>query len=170
MLLLGLLGGCGRGGPVGAPPLPPGPPRPPASAPLPSPGAPLRSDHAREIAYCVEQTNAYRASAGRAALTRSPELDVYAAVAAQHDGQAHVPHAFFTATSGGGVALAENTIPWWSLRRFQSVHAIVQQGLAMMWDEGPGGGHYDNMVGPYSQVGCGVFMLGDEVTVVQALR
>ena len=32
------------------------------------------------------------------------------------------------------------------------------------------GGHYDNIAGPYTQVGSGVFVNGNEVTVVQAFR
>jgi hypothetical protein len=44
---------------------------------------------------------------------------------------------------------------------------VIQQGLAMMWAEGPGGGHYENMRGSYTQLGCGVFVNGNEITVVQ---
>ena len=40
----------------------------------------------------------------------------------------------------------------------------------MMWAEGRGGGHYDNLAGGYTQVGCGVFVQADRVTVVQAFR
>ena len=40
----------------------------------------------------------------------------------------------------------------------------------MMWAEGRGGGHYDNLAGRYTQVGCGVFVQTDLVTVVQAFR
>jgi hypothetical protein len=47
-----------------------------------------------------------------------------------------------------------------------------------MWAEGPGGGHYENMIGDYASLGCGVFIAthpglrpgaqdGDEITVVQ---
>jgi hypothetical protein len=39
-----------------------------------------------------------------------------------------------------------------------------------MWAEGRGGGHHENMRGPYSEIGCGVFVNGNEVTVVQAFR
>ncbi len=44
------------------------------------------------------------------------------------------------------------------------------QGLAGMWAEGPGGGHYENMRGPYTEVGCGVFVNGVDITVVQDFR
>ena len=36
--------------------------------------------------------------------------------------------------------------------------------------EGPGGGHYDNLTGPYTQVGCGIWLNGNEVNIGQELR
>jgi hypothetical protein len=42
------------------------------------------------------------------------------------------------------------------------VRSVIHDGLAVMWGEGPGGGHYENMRGPYSQLGCGVFVSGAE--------
>jgi hypothetical protein len=47
---------------------------------------------------------------------------------------------------------------------------VIEQGLAMMWAEGPGGGHFENMRGRYVEVGCGVFVNGSEITVVQNFR
>jgi hypothetical protein len=131
---------------------------------------PVTSEHAIELDYCVAQTNDYRASVGRPALLRSRSLEAYAAAAAPHDGSARAVHRYFRRTRGGGVAFAENLIPWWPLPRFGSVREIIRTGLAMMWAEGRGGGHYDNMVGQFSQVGCGVFVDADHVTVVQAFR
>jgi hypothetical protein len=48
--------------------------------------------------------------------------------------------------------------------------AVVQQGLAAVWAEGPGGGHFEHIRGNFSQVGCGIFVRNDEVTVVRAFR
>jgi hypothetical protein len=28
----------------------------------------------------------------------------------------------------------------------------------MMWDEGPGGGHYDNIAGDQKEAGCGIYV------------
>ncbi|HVJ21852.1 MAG TPA: hypothetical protein VM686_40890 [Polyangiaceae bacterium] len=40
-----------------------------------------------------------------------------------------------------------------------------------MWDEGPGGGHYDNMAGDYSEVFCGFYTTPDgEVWALQNFR
>jgi uncharacterized protein YkwD len=144
-----LLAGCGGGG-MGAP-------------------APSDSTHGDEVAACLAQSNQYRASVGLAAFARSTDLEAYATRAAENDGAAHVGHQYFRSTNGGGVAMAENEIPWWSTSR-GSVGQIIQQGLAGMWAEGPGGGHYENIRGPYTQSGCGVSVQNGEVTVVQAFR
>jgi uncharacterized protein YkwD len=120
----------------------------------------------------VTETNRYRVSVGLAAVAESAALERFAAAGAETDGRAHTAHKHFTDTNGGGVALAENEIPWWPLGLYHSVQEIMRQGLAQMWGEGPGGGHYENLTGPYTQVGCGVFIdsgLG-QVTVVQDFR
>jgi uncharacterized protein YkwD len=121
-----------------------------------------------ELTFCVTEINRYRATLGRAALTRSSALEAYAAVGAREDGLAHVGHQHFRSTNGGGIASAENVLPWWT--SYNSVHGVIQQGLALMWAEGPGGGHYENMRGPFTQLGCGVFVNGNEITVVQDFR
>ncbi len=123
-----------------------------------------------ERRLCLELTNEYRAEAGRPPLTASTRLDAYAAEAARQDGLAHRPHDYFDRTDGGKVALAENLVPWWSLARRKSVRAIVIDGLAFMWAEGPTGPHARNIAGPYTQLGCGIFVNADEVTLVQAFR
>jgi hypothetical protein len=128
------------------------------------------SSFAPELEFCAAQTNEYRASIGRPALVRSAVLEAYAAAAAPHDGSARRVHRYFRKTRGGGVAFAENQIPWWPLPRFGSVREIIRNGLAMMWAEGRGGGHYDNLAGQFTQVGCGVFVDRGKVTVVQAFR
>src|SRR5262245_2773695 len=120
-----------------------------------------------ELTFCVNETNRYRAILGLSALSRSGALEDYAAAGAREDGLAHAAHQHFRSTNGGGMARAENELPWWPST---SVHTVIQQGLATMWAEGPGGGHYENMRGPYTQLGCGVFVNGTEITVVQDFR
>jgi hypothetical protein len=126
--------------------------------------APASND---DLQFCVDQTNMYRAMVMKPALSRSSALDAYAAQGAMIDGTAHVAHKHFTDTSGGGISFAENEIPWWSMAQNGSIHDIIAAGLQLMWNEGPGGGHYDNMTGAYTQLGCGIFVNGDEVTVTQ---
>lgn len=131
----------------------------------------VASAYESDLDYCVAETNQYRALARQPALARSALLEAYAAAAAPHDVKARRTHTYFRRTrGGGGVAFAENQVPGWPLPQFGRVREIVRAGLAMMWDEGRGGGHYDNIVGPYTQVGCGVFVHGDRVTLVQAFR
>ena len=125
---------------------------------------------AADLTFCVQETNRYRASVGLSALSQSAALESYAATGARVDGKAHMGHSHFTSTKGGGVALAENVIPWWPLAEYGSVQEVMRQGLAQMWAEGPGGTHYQIIAGRYTQVGCGVFVNNGEVTVVQDFR
>lgn len=132
------------------------------------PGAPAFTG---EVGLCADQTNTYRAGAGLPALRRSAVLETYAATAARADGLAHIAHHHARQTNmGNGTSRAENSILWWSLRYYGSVQRVVKLGLADMWQQGEGGTHYRNLVGNYTEVGCGIFVNGDEVTVVQAFR
>jgi uncharacterized protein YkwD len=123
-----------------------------------------------ELQLCVDLVNQYRATIKLSPLKRSPALEEFAARAAANDGRAHVGHQYFRRTRGGGVSHAENAIPWWRLSDVGGVRGALEQGAQMMWDEGRSGGHYRNMTGKYSQMGCGIFVNGDEVTIVQEFR
>ena len=116
--------------------------------------------------FCVTETNRYRATLGLKPLTRSSTLEAYAAIGAREDGLSGQHHQHFRRTSGGGVAVAENE--FWGTNL--ALHTLMVRGLADMWAEGPGGGHYENMRGPYTQLGCGVFVNGVDITVVQDFR
>lgn len=130
-----------------------------------------RSAFDDELQRCVELVNQYRATVHRSPLARSGKLEAFAAKAAANDGRAHVGHQYFRRTNGGGVSHAENAIPWWPLASIDGgVRGALEQGLQMMWDEGPSGGHYRNMVGRHSEIGCGIFVNGGEVTIVQEFR
>jgi hypothetical protein len=122
-----------------------------------------------ETAYCIDEVNRYRTMAGEPPLARSAQLDAFSTEAARVDGQAHQPHKHFIETNGGpGIARAQNVIPFWKLSSYGSVRRIVREGLALMWAEGPGGGHYDTMRGDFSEMGCGVYVADNgEVTVSQ---
>jgi len=120
-----------------------------------------------DLQYCADITNRYRASVGLRPLVRSASLEDFAAQAASIDGVAHVAHTHFAATNGDNISSAETEILWW---RGFSVESVIQRGLAQMWDVGPGGEHYDIMVGAFSQIGCGIAVNGSEVTVTQDFR
>jgi uncharacterized protein YkwD len=125
---------------------------------------------AADLSFCLQETNRYRASVGLSALSQSAALESYAGTGAQVDGKAHLGHSHLSNTKGGGVALAENVIPWWPLADYGSVQEVMRQGLAQMWAEGPGGTHYQIITGRYTQLGCGVFVDNGEITVVQDFR
>lgn len=123
-----------------------------------------------ELQRCVDVTNQYRATNGKAPLTRSAALETYAAEGAQYDSEHGSPHGHFMATNGGGVAWAENEIPGWDVGWGDgTVMGVVEAGLEAMWDEGPGGGHHDNMNSSnHTQLGCGIYVTpANEVWVVQ---
>jgi hypothetical protein len=94
------------------------------------------------VSFCTDEINRYRAKAGVAPLERSPALDGFSSLAAEHDGKSRVPHQYFKMTNGGGVAMAENQLLLW---KGYTVSEVIRQGLAQMWAEGPSGSHYQIM-------------------------
>jgi hypothetical protein len=155
VICLGMSAGtsCGRAGPS------------PSSPSSPSVATALNLS--ANLSYCADEINRYRASVGRAPLARSADLEAFAAAAAQSDGLAHQAHQFFATTNGGGLSKAENEILWWE---GLAIRGVIQQGLKQMWEIGPAGEHYDIMTGAFSQIGCGIFVNGSEVTVAQDFR
>ena len=126
------------------------------------------------LQFCVSETNRYRAMNGKPALTESAQLEAYAATGAMYD-FTNGPHAHFSATSGGGIAFAENECPVqgnWMIQPGQSMNDVVGNCVAAFYAEGPGSdysthGHYINMMGPYGTLGCGIYQMGTGVTIVQ---
>jgi hypothetical protein len=128
-------------------------------------------DVTSDATFCIDEVNRLRASAGKSALNKSDRVKGFSDEAARIDGEAHEVHKHFRDTNGGGgAAKAENEIPWWKLSRYGSVRTIIREGLANEWAEGPGGGHYENITGPYGEVACGISVTNDEVTVTQDFR
>jgi uncharacterized protein YkwD len=115
------------------------------------------------LQHCVDDINSYRATINVPAYTRASDLETFAAAGAESDSQTGEAHGHFIATNGGnGVAFAENEIPGWPLAQYGSLTAIMDQGMQMMWAEGPGGGHYDNMASTqYTLAGCGIYTTSD---------
>ena len=156
MLILGILAtGCGRASHPSAPD------RVAADA----------ASFASETAFCISEINRMRATAGLAPLTNADRIQSFSTDAARIDTEAGVPHTHFRQTNGGnGTAFAENTIPWWKISSHGNIRNVIREGLSQMWSQGPGGTHYENMRGNYSEVGCGVFVANGEVTVSQDFR
>lgn len=108
-----------------------------------------------DAVYCVQVINRYRAKAGVPPLERSAALEAFAMKGAESDAKSGRPHGYFSQTSGGGIAWAENEIPGWP----GAVREVIAEGTEMMWNEGPGGGHHDNIASKkWKEVGCGIYV------------
>jgi uncharacterized protein YkwD len=124
-----------------------------------------------DLAFCVDEVNRLRATVGKPPLARSAALERYAATAIRADAESRTAHGYFESSKyGGGLVRGENEALRWSLRVFGTVRSVLDRSLAQMWQEGPGGHHYANMTGAYSEIGCGIHVAGDEVSVAQAYR
>jgi uncharacterized protein YkwD len=128
---------------------------------------PSPAEVATEMGFCVDEVNRYRALADLPALARSEVLESFAAESARIDGEANRPHRHFTDTNGAGIARAETELLAW---KNGSVHRVIEQGLALMWSEGPDGEHIRILAGPYTQLGCGLSINSNGVTVAQDFR
>ncbi len=104
--------------------------------------------------------NAYRACAGVAPLTMDAVLSAYALIGAQEYAAGGPAHGHFLSTPCPyPTACAENQ--GWSYGQ-PTDFAEIDVILAGMWAEGPGGGHYDNMVNPaWTIVGVGIVARSD---------
>lgn len=118
--------------------------------------------------FCVTETNRYRAMHGKPAVVRSPQLESYANTGAMIDFNG-TPHDHFRNTSGGGIAFAENECPKWNLQQQGGgdMNNLVAACIAAFYSEGPGGGHYEIMLGNYGTLGCGLYQSGSSVTIIQ---
>jgi len=134
-----------------------------------SPPAPAQGDD--DLAFCVAETNRYRARHGKPPLRRSEELEAYAATGARYDTAARTPHKHFDDTRGGNLAFAENeclSFHGWTLQLSGgSVRGAIIKCLRTFYDEGQGGGQHENMMGEYRTLGCAVHVAGGGVSIVQ---
>ena len=123
-------------------------------------------------AFCVDETNRYREMNGKAAVAHSEQLEAYANTGAMVD-HTGSPHQHFSSTSGGGIAFAENECPRWNLQQQGGgdMTELVRACIAAFYSEGPGTGtahgHYNNMMGDYGTLGCGIFESTTTATIVQ---
>lgn len=123
-----------------------------------------------EKKLCLDEINRYRATLGLKALAWSAALEAYADEGARYDAARDKAHAHFGAVDPNP-ADAENEIPGWPLKDYKTVSAVMVQGSKMMWDEGPGGGHYENIKGSHTTVGCGIHITAaGDVWIIQDFR
>jgi hypothetical protein len=104
---------------------------------------------------CVDRTNELRASLGLAPIPRLASAEPCVDGQAKSDSETGKAHGAFDACKDevkGWRGIAQNECPGYS-----SVESALGGCLDMMWAEGPGGGHYDNMVGDSTQTACGFY-------------
>jgi hypothetical protein len=119
------------------------------------------------LIMCVEETNRYRAMVGAPAVTRSPAIEAHAAAAARADGLSGTPHGYVSQNPPPG-QWGENEVLGLGLKTSGSVQNVVRTALISFWASPP---HYAVMASArYSEVGCGLFLNGNHVTVVQHFR
>lgn len=100
----------------------------------------------------------------RAPVIRSTVLETFALEGAHSDAQTGIGHGHIA--NHPGVAKAENEFVS-DQRPNDTVQTAIMRGWALFWSEGPGGGHYDNMIGAFTEVGCGVHLAAGRYTIVQ---
>jgi cysteine-rich secretory family protein len=117
--------------------------------------------------FCVGEANKYREMEGVEPIEHSSELEAFAEEGAEVD-FASAPHMHF-GNDGGGIALAENECPQqlgWTRVEGESEKTVIAQCIRAFYEEGPGGGHYENLIGPYAKLGCGTFESDGKITIV----
>ncbi|MDB4946628.1 MAG: hypothetical protein JWP97_6162 [Labilithrix sp.] len=134
----------------------------------PAPAAPARPADAFPAdslaRYAVERLNAYRAQKGLPPLVYDARLSAFALQGSQRLARDHVPHANMAEHGSAqhfGSRTAENQgdphgVPALDPDAVKSGQKIIDLMLKMMMDEGPGGGHHDNIMNPkLRRVGVG---------------
>lgn len=121
-----------------------------------------------DLAFCVSEANGYRAMVGAPALTESRSVETFAAAAAQSDAADGTPHAYYRSHLPVGNS-AENEAAV-ALFGTTTIQDDIRTAIGEFWSEGPSGGHYQNLVGPFTQLGCGLFVSTGMVLIVQDFR
>ena len=130
----------------------------------PGDGAGAGSSSSTAEGLCVNTINDYRASVGVPALARWYSAEPCVDDQAYSDSQSGQAHGAF----GQCGEWAQNECPGWP----SPPEGMIEDCLAMMWAEGPGGGHYENMKNEDStMVACGFYDTGNQgVWAVQDFR
>ena len=104
---------------------------------------------------CVDKINEYRATLGLPPYQRWTDQESCSSGEAKSDSMSGSAHGAF----GSCTELAQNECPGWE----GPPDTMIPKCLALMWGEGPGGGHYENMKGArgYTKAACGFFVKPD---------
>jgi hypothetical protein len=104
---------------------------------------------------CVDRVNQLRATKGLGQIPRLSSAEACADGQAKKDSQTGTAHSAFgdcVDEVQGWTGVAQNECPAWG-----SVADTLSGCIDQMWAEGPGGGHYDNMVGDSDFMACGFY-------------
>jgi uncharacterized protein YkwD len=135
------------------------------------------------VKYNVDGINAYRKKHGRAPLKYDAKISIFATEGSKQLAVDHKAHNHFNAKiksmlsdpeamkgkSGFGSRGAENQGDWEGIPRLapdklENGKQQIDITLKLMMDEGPGGGHYENMINPkFRRVGIGLVYVGDKL-------
>ncbi len=142
-----------------------------APAPPPRPADPFPAD--ARVRHNVERVNAYRAQKGLEPLLYDAKISAFARAGSERLAKDHVAHAHFAANAKGapgfGSRTAENQgdpngVPAMDADAVTSGKKQIDVMLKLMMDEGPGGGHHDNMMNPrYRRIGVGLVDVGGKL-------
>jgi uncharacterized protein YkwD len=135
-----------------------------APPPPPRPADPWPSDPL--VKHNVDRLNAYRAQKGLSPLLYDAKISAFARAGSERLADDHEPHANFRAhvdgAPGFGSRSAENQgdpsgVGAMDADPTKSGKKQIDVMLRLMMDEGPGGGHYENIVNPrFRRVGVGL--------------
>jgi hypothetical protein len=114
---------------------------------------------------CIDRVNAYRARVGVRPVFRDAASEPCADEESRLDAASNRAHGTF----GRCREMAQNACPNYP---GASTEEIVATCFQQMFDEGPGGGHYDNMTNPkYTTAYCGFAAVRDgRVWVIQDFK
>lgn len=137
-------------------PLPPPTPGPTPTQPPPFTPPPSSSDpFAAARQSCVDRINQYRARVRMGPLARDASTEACDDEESRLDSSSNRAHGSF----GKCGERAQNACPNYP---GASVEDVLTKCLQQMFDEGPGGGHYDNMTSAkYSRASCGFVSVGN---------
>jgi hypothetical protein len=143
------------------PPQPPLPPPTPGPTPTQPPG-PSSDPFAAARQSCVDRINQYRSRVRMGPLARDASTEGCDDEESRLDAQSNRAHGSF----GKCGERAQNACPNYP---GASVEDVLNKCLQQMFEEGPGGGHYDNMTSTkYSRASCGFMsMPGGRIWTVQ---
>ncbi|HZO13594.1 MAG TPA: hypothetical protein VFB62_10050 [Polyangiaceae bacterium] len=115
-------------------------------------------------ALCVDTINQYRDTLGLPPYSRWTDAESCSDGEAESDAMTGQAHGAFPQCGES----AQNECPGWP----GPPESMIGSCLDLMWNEGPGGGHHDNMASTsYSQAACGFYALANgDVWSVQNFR